>query len=158
MSDLVEVDSARLSDLSLMGWLFVGVGAVGVGVVVQTVVEWAVSGADPSAGFVGGGILVIVGAGLAYIDAMPEWEGNCENCGEHVRTHSSRDGADEVVRVEATGTPRRASIGPFSVVVQRRKCDRLYCSGECADEDTVVLTGPHDHETAATTEVSDRAT
>lgn len=151
----VSVDSIQLSDLAIDGWLGIGLAGGGVFVITDGLVRWITEGADPISAVVVGVLLTLVGGILAYESAAPEFEGHCDSCGQYIRSHSSRDGADEVVRVEATGTPRRAKIGPLSFVLQRKKDDRIYCSGECAAGSTRVLMESHDHETIETAEVED---
>ncbi|MFC6757884.1 MULTISPECIES: hypothetical protein [Haloarcula] len=153
----LSVDDARLSDLSVGGWLGVGLAVLGIGIVATSAGEWLLSGADPIAGLVGGGFVALIGAALAHDNATPDEEGTCEHCGAHVRVHSSRDTADEAVLVRMSGRPRRISLGPVSVVAQRQTTEHLYCSGECASEDTRAVITSDDHQaTAATAEVSQR--
>jgi len=152
----VSVDDARLSDLSLGGWFGVALVVGGLGGAGYELVQWATVGSDPAGGLLFGTFLAIVGAALAHDNATPEQEGNCENCGAHVRTHSSRDSADEVVIVQASGRPRRASVGPLSIVLQRQQPEYLYCSGACTEEDTRVVISGDDYETPTTAEVSGR--
>ena len=153
----LSVDDARLSDLGPSGWLGVALATLGAVIVANSAVEWALSGADPAAGLLGGGIVAVIGAALAHDNATPDEEGNCENCGAHVRVHSGRDTADEAVLVRMSGRPRRISLGPLSVVAQRQRPEHLYCSGECATEDTrAVMTSADNQATAPTQEVRQR--
>ena len=153
----LDVDDARLSDLGPGGWLGLGATVVGAGVAVNAAAEWALSGADPAAGILIGGFVAIIGAALAHDNATPDEEGNCEYCGAHVRVHSSRDTADELVLVQMSGRPRRVSLGPLSVVAQRQRPEYVYCSGECAAEDTRAVITSEDHQaSAATREVGQR--
>jgi len=152
----LSVDDARLSDLSIGGWLGVGLTALGVVIAANSAAEWALSGADPAVGIFGG-FLALIGAALAHENATPDEEGNCENCGAHVRVHSGRDTADEVVLVRMSGRPRRVTLGPLSVVAQRQRREYVYCSGECVTEDTrTLITSEYHQATAASREVSQR--
>ncbi|WP_226010520.1 hypothetical protein [Halomicrobium salinisoli] len=151
MLDAIDVDDVRLSDLSLEGWIGLGTGTAGVAGVGYTVITWAATGGDVLGGLLLGGVAVLLGTMLAYENGRPECDVACDNCGQHVRSHSSRDGVDEYVEVYASGSPRRISIGPFSIVAERREIDHVYCSGECADEDTRVLLDKHDHDTVPAT-------
>ena len=154
----LDVDDARLSDLSLGGWLGLGAVPVGLGAMVHSIGQWALTGADPAAGILVGGLVAIIGAAFAHDNATPETMADCENCGRRVRIHASRDTADEVVLVQMSGRPRRATVGPLSVVVQTRKREYWYCSDECAVEHTrPVMSTERNQATAATSEVGQRA-
>lgn len=152
----LSVDDARLSDLSIGGWLGIGLAALGVVIAANSVGEWVLYGADPVVGIVGGGFVALFGAALAHDNATPEADGVCEMCGVRATTHSNRDSADEVILVRGSGKPRRATLGPLSVVLQTRDAEYLYCSGECADEHERVHVGETDTQPAATSEVTQR--
>jgi len=151
----ISVDDAQLSDLSPAGWLGLGIATLGVGGILYEIGVWLSIGADPIEGLVLGTLATILGLTLAHDNAMPEEEGNCDNCGAHVRTHSSRDTADEVLLVKASGKPRRARIGPLSIALQSQNSEHLYCSGSCAAEDSRVMITGDDHETPTAAEVED---
>lgn len=152
----ISVDDARLSDLSVGGWIGMGTGVLGIAGILYTVGEWAAFGSDPAAGILIGGLATVLGFAFAHDNATPEEEGNCENCGAHVRTHASRDTADEVVLVQTSGKPRRAEVGPLSVVLQYQRPEYIYCSGECAAEDERILISGESVETSTSAEVSER--
>jgi len=134
-----EVDDVQLSDLGPSGWFGVAIAGAGVALGVDGLVDGLAGTGDLLVGVGFGALIILVGAVLAYEDARPECEGTCDHCGEHVQANSSREGVDEYVLVVATGSPRRASLGPLSVVIGRQKDDKKYCSGECAAVDERVL-------------------
>ena len=129
----ISVDSARLTDLTVVGWAGLGLS---LGSAVYGIYALDALTVIP----------VLVGLAVAYFDALPEYDVSCDNCGDHVRVHSARDGTDEVVEVNAAGTPRRISVGGLSVVCQTDKQSFHYCSGACATEDESRrhLVGPAD--------------
>ncbi|QIO23092.1 hypothetical protein [Haloarcula sp. JP-L23] len=157
MSDLVDVDSVRLSDLSLEGWFGLGLITVGLVVIGQTAVEWDMFGDNPVAGLAVGGFLAVFGAFMAYENGRPECDETCDACGEHIRSQSSRDGLSEFVEVRASGTPRRARLGPLSVVTERNTGRWVYCSGKCAaaDAESRVLVSHVETEAVRAAEVDD---
>ncbi|MBX0323875.1 hypothetical protein EGH21_12625 [Halomicroarcula sp. F13] len=157
MSDLVEFDDVRLSDLSLGGWLGLVIAGVGLWAIGKALVEWVMLGNDPLVGLVAGGFFALIGAMLAYDNGLPECEAHCEACGGHIRSQSSRDGVSEFVEVRASGTPRRASVGPLTVVTERNRREWTYCSGECAaaDAESRLLVGHVETEAIRTAEVDD---
>jgi len=130
----ISVDGVRLSDVSVIGWIALAAAgclslwALGAGL------EVLVTG-DRGGEFVIGSVLTVVLLNFAYSESGPEIEGVCANCGDSVRTQANRDGVDEVIEVVASGSPRRVSIGPFSVVVQTTTDEWRYCSSECVDDD-----------------------
>ncbi|QLH83220.1 hypothetical protein [Halosimplex pelagicum] len=133
-SNPFEVDDARLSDLGIPGMFGL---ALAVGAVVLAV-EQGLKG-NVTAGIVLGGFLGLIGAGIAHDDATPECDATCAACGERVRSHASRDGVDEFVEVHSSGSPRRISLGPLSVVKEEQTLETVYCSGACAAADDRVL-------------------
>ncbi|WP_436931673.1 hypothetical protein [Halosimplex halobium] len=134
-SDLpLEVDDARLSDLGIPGLFGLALAVAGVALGVDQAL-----GGDLVAGVLLGGFLCLLGAALAHDDATPECDATCATCGDHVRGHASRDGVDEYVVVHSSGSPRRVSLGPLSVVKEEQTLESVYCSGECAAEDERVL-------------------
>ncbi|WP_018259334.1 hypothetical protein [Halomicrobium katesii] len=131
---LVSVDGVRRSDLSVLGWAAIaGASCLALWTLVAGV-EVLLYG-DRVGDLVIGGVLTVVLLGFAQSEAAPEIEGTCQHCGESIRTQSNRDGVDEVVEVMSTVSPRRAAIGPLSVVLQTRTGEWLYCCGDCAQAD-----------------------
>ncbi|ELZ23493.1 hypothetical protein C475_14508 [Halosimplex carlsbadense 2-9-1] len=136
----LEVDDARLSDLGFGGWFGLVIIGAGAAIAGSEIVDWATgSGSDVLLGVGLGAVVALVGAMFAYEDASPECDATCANCGAHVRAHSSRDSVDEYVEVNASGAPRRATLGPLSVVIGTHEHESIYCSGECAAKDDRVL-------------------
>lgn len=133
----LSIDGVRLSDLSALGWAVLTGSAIIAAGTVGHGLELLVNGgtAEDMALFgIGiGAVLWLVY--LAIDEASPEIEGPCDNCGTNVRTQENRDGVDEVVEVTSSGTPRRATVGGFSIVLQTCPAEYLYCSGECAQAD-----------------------
>ena len=129
----LSVDGVRLSDLSILGWSALLSAACLTLLTVQLGMEHAVTGDRPA--FVVTAIGAVGLALFAYNEAAPEHEAACEHCGATARTQANRDGVDEVIEVHSSGSPRRATVGPFSMVVQTNSRTRIYCSGECADAD-----------------------
>lgn len=129
----LSVDGVRLSDLSVLGWSALVSAACLTMLTVQLGLEHVVTGDRPA--FVLSAIGVLAFALFAYNDAAPEIEDTCANCGTTARTQRNRDGVDEVIEVHSSGSPRRLTIGPFSMVVQTNSQTRYYCSGDCAHAD-----------------------
>ncbi|WP_415381466.1 hypothetical protein [Halosimplex sp. TS25] len=130
----LEVDDVRLSDLGPGGWFGLALGGGGL--------AWGVHlalGGDFVGAALAIGLLGLVGGMFAYEDGTPECDSTCATCGAHVRVHSSRNGVDEYLEAHASGSPRRLSLGPLSVVVGTHELRSVYCSGECAAEDDRVL-------------------
>jgi hypothetical protein len=158
---VVSIDGARLRDLSIGGWLAIGLAVFGLGVVGTGLLEVLVDMMfnDPLSGSLGqallGGILVAFGVSYAYSDATADVETTCASCGEEVRVHSGRDSVDEAHLVQASGPPNRAHLGPLTLTVSRQKVERIYCSGTCADEDARVFVDVYDPGIAAAPEVAD---
>lgn len=125
----LEVDDARLSDLGIPGLFGLALAVAGVVLAVDQAL-----GGDLVAGVLLGGFLCLLGAAIAHDDATPECETTCDGCGDRVRSHASRDGVDEYVVVHSSGSPRRVSLGPLSVVKEEQTLETVYCSGECAAE------------------------
>ncbi|WP_424001198.1 hypothetical protein ACOZ4I_15720 [Haloarcula salina] len=157
MSGSISVDCVRLSDLSPMGWFGIAIGLAGIGHAVHEITTAMVWGGPWLEPLVVAGFALAIGFGIAYIDGGPEVEAACDHCGQHIRAQSSRDGVDEAVTVEASGSPRRARLGPLSVVIQRHTSEWVYCSGDCAaadaDRRVMIDEATHDHGLAA--EVAD---
>lgn len=133
---VIEVDNARRSDLSVVGWLGVGLTACGLAHISWTLMTAATVG--------GGGIVngltigvgaALLGGAVAYQSATPDIDAACDNCGDRIIAQSSRDGYDESIEVACTTDPRRGRLGPLSVVLERRTATFDYCSGSCADAD-----------------------
>lgn len=147
MSDqFVSVDSARLSDLALVGWVGLVIAIVAAVYGVGGIITWLFVGGSVTNYLLGGVFGVLVGGIVAYADATPEYEVACDHCGDFIRVHSHRDGTGEVIKANVSGTPRRLQVGPLSVVLQRCQESYHYCSGECAtaDETRRNLVGPAD--------------
>ena len=157
----IEIDGVRLGDLSLGGWIAGGIGVLGLAVVADGLFEVVADlmwNAPVEAALVQatlGGLLILFGLVGVSDNATAEVDATCDNCGAHVRTHSGRDSADEAVIVEASGPPRRAHIGPVSVITQRQTKTRYYCSGTCADEDARVFIDARAPEKVPAPEVAD---
>ncbi|WP_254271093.1 hypothetical protein [Haloarcula marina] len=153
----LSVDSVRLSDLSLLGWGGVWLSVAGISYTVREVVLASVWGGPWIEPIVIGGLIALLGGIGAYENARPECQSTCDHCGEIVRSHSSRDATDEFVEVHASGTPRRARLGPLSLVVERQQSTFVYCSGECAtaDAESRVFIESIGHDTGITAEVAD---
>jgi len=131
----IEVDNAHRSDLSVVGWLGVGLSVSGVAHAGWTLMTWATVGGDVAEGLVVGTAAALIGGIIAYGDATPEMDAMCDHCGERIVAHSSRDGHDESIEALCTSDPRCGRLGPISAVLQRRKETFHYCSGECAAAD-----------------------
>ena len=131
---LVSVDGVRRSDLSVLGWAAIAAAGCLALWTFGAGLEVLVSG-NRVGEFVIGGVLMVVLLGFAHSEAAPEIEGACANCGDNVRSQANRDGVDEVVEVSTSGSPRRASVGPLSFVVNHTTDEWLYCSGDCAHAD-----------------------
>lgn len=131
----VAVDGVRLSDLSIPGWLGLGLSAVSLGYLARESVGWLVFGGEID-WLVMGAVGVLFGAAIAYMNGRAECDATCDHCGDRVWAHSGRDGDAEVVEVRSVGSPRRARLGPLSLVVERERMDHVYCSGECAEADS----------------------
>lgn len=129
---MIAVDGVRLRDLSVGGWLGLGIVAIGLASIAQAVLFPV---GDPLLHYVGGPIVALVGASIAYNNAVAEVESRCEACGVPVRVHSGRGGTDEAIIVRGSAAPRRAKVGPISLVIKRKTREAVYCSGACADED-----------------------
>ena len=157
MSGSISVDSIRLSDLSFIGWAGIWLAVGGVTYAVREIVLASVWGGPWLDPILIGGFLALLGAAIAYENAQPECEAVCDHCGAYIRSQSSRDGADEYVKVHASGSPRRARLGPLSLVVRRCRSSFTYCSGDCAaaDADSRVLIETVGHESGITAEVDD---
>lgn len=129
---MIDVDGVRLRDLSVGGWLGVGIVVLGIASVAQAVLYPV---GDPLLHYVGGPLVALAGASIAYNNAVAEVESRCETCGVPVRVHSGHGGTDEAVIVRGSAAPRRATIGPISLVIKRTTREAVYCSGTCADDD-----------------------
>jgi hypothetical protein len=129
---LIAVDNMRRSDLSVTGWLGVGIAGIGLSYAVWTVAESAVLGGSITSGLIAGTAATLIGGAVAYLSAAPEMECICDECGERVIAHSGRDGHDEFIEAHSSTDPRRGRFGPISVILQRRTADFHYCSGYCA--------------------------
>jgi len=132
---VIEVDTARRSDLSVLGWLGVGLAVTGLGYATWTLMTAATTGGGIVDGLVVGTGAVLLGGGVAYESATPEVDAVCDHCGEHILAQSSRDGHDESIEVYCSSDPRRGRLGPVSAVLQRRSATFHYCSGACAEAD-----------------------
>lgn len=142
----LDVDDARLDDLSAEAWT-----GLAVALVVTAAGIWMAVTGDLAGLVLSGSTVLLAGVGLKET-LEPEFDGVCETCGEHVYVNSARDGVDEVVIVRATGTPKRARVtgitGRLSVamVMQRNKDERAYCSAECAHRDERLLIPHYGHD------------
>ncbi|PSQ06655.1 hypothetical protein BRC92_00350 [Halobacteriales archaeon QS_4_69_31] len=149
----IDADDTRLSDLSPMGVIGFVVAVAGLGWAGLELARFALSGGSTSleaAPFILGGFAFLIGAMIAYEDATPEVSATCDNCGSHVRSHSSRDRVDEYVRVFTSGSPRRLELGPLSIVTETQTLERVYCSGECAAADARIMLERDEHEMVPT--------
>jgi len=129
---MISIDGIELRDLSVGGWIGIGISIAGAAWFAEAILY---SVFDPTIQLAGGALVAFGGALIAYQNAKPELEDRCATCGDPVSVRSSRDGTDEAVLVRSSETPRRATVGSVSVVLSRRKAERVYCSGECADAD-----------------------
>jgi len=132
---VIEVDSARRSDLSVVGWLGVGLSVTGLAYAGWTLMTAMTVGGGVVEGLVVGIGVALLGGGLAYESATPEMDALCDHCGDRILAHSGRDGHSESIEALCSSDPRRGRLGPLSVVLQRRTATFHYCSGECAAAD-----------------------
>ncbi|WP_240150016.1 hypothetical protein [Haloarcula sp. JP-Z28] len=132
---LIEVDNARRSDLSVVGWLGIGFAVTGLAYAGWTLVTAATVGGGIIDGLVVGIGAALLGGYVAYEIATPEMDAMCGHCGDRIFAHSGRDGHDETIEAHCSSDPRRGELGPLSVVLQRRTATFHYCSGECAAAD-----------------------
>ena len=132
---VIEVDSARRSDLSVLGWLGVSLATTGLAHAAWTVMTAVTTGGGIVDGLLLGTFAVLLGGGVAYESATPEVDAMCDHCGEHILAQSSRDGHDESIEAYCSSDPRRGRLGPVSAVLQRRTATFHYCSGACAEAD-----------------------
>jgi hypothetical protein len=121
----------RPEDLSIHG-LTAGIAALaGLVLLLFGVVSLAFPGDQTNALIVGAGLTFFGGLG-AYQSCTPTLETTCDQCGDAVRVHSSRDGVDEVVEVRGAGSPARLEAGDLSLVRRRQRKTFEYCSPDCA--------------------------
>ncbi|GGK64634.1 hypothetical protein [Haloarcula sebkhae] len=148
----IEVDSVRRSDLSVLGWLGVGLTAAGLAYAGWTLITSMTVGGGVVDGLIVGVGAALIGGIVAYGNAIPEMDAMCDHCGDRIVAHSSRDGHDESIEVACSSDPRRGRLGPLSVVLQRRTDTYHYCSGECvaADVDRRRMQIPSRSETGST--------
>ena len=132
---VIEVDNARRSDLSVVGWLGVGLTACGLAYAGWTLMTAATVGGGIVDGLIIGVGAALLGGFVAYDSATSDIDVTCDSCGDRVFTHSGRDGHDESIAAHCSSDPRRGRLGPLSVVLQRRTATFHYCSGECAAAD-----------------------
>ncbi|WP_336330000.1 hypothetical protein [Haloarcula sp. CGMCC 1.2071] len=132
---LIEVDTARRSDLSVLGWLGVGLTVGGLAYAAWTLMTAVTVGGGVVEGLLVGTGAVLLGGAVAYESATPEIDALCDHCGDRVVAHSSHDGHDEHIEAYCSSDPRRGRLGPLSVVLQRRTATFDYCSGDCASAD-----------------------
>ncbi|GGN92258.1 hypothetical protein [Haloarcula pellucida] len=153
----LSVDCVRVSDLSPVGWFGIGIGLAGVAYAAREITAAMVFGGSWLESIVVGSLALVIGLGIAYADGGPEVEAACDHCGQYIRSQSSRDGVEEFVEVKASGSPRRAHLGPLSLVLQRQTEEWTYCSGDCAaaDADRRALIDDADHSLGMTPEVAD---
>ncbi|WP_372478941.1 hypothetical protein ACAH01_08905 [Halomicrobium sp. HM KBTZ05] len=156
-NSLVSVDRVRLSDLSPIGWFGIALAIGALGYAANDLLKTVVRGGpwvDPLAV---AGVGLVFGFGVAYLDGGPEIESTCDHCGAYIRAQSSRGGVDEYIECHASATPRRATLGPLSVVLQRQTAEWTYCSGDCAtaDRDRRVAIDDARDDIGLTTEVAD---
>jgi hypothetical protein len=149
--DFISADDVRPSDLSAFGWFGVVIAGAGVGHAVYGVVDWFLWAGDPFGNLLLGGFALLFGAVVAHDNAKPECKTACDNCGTELYVHSGRDNVSEYVAAYASGPPRRATLGPLSLIIGRQEITREYCSGECAAEDSRVVIHGHDHTVASAT-------
>ncbi|WP_049938408.1 hypothetical protein [Haloarcula marismortui] len=131
----IEVDSVRRADLSVLGWLGIGLTVSGLAYAGWTIITSLTVGGGVVDGLVVGAGAALIGGLVAYGNAIPEMDAICDHCGDRIIAHSSRDGHDESIEVLCSSDPRRGRLGPLSVVLQRRTDTYHYCSGECAAAD-----------------------
>jgi len=134
-----KLSHIRLSDLSTGGVVALGVAGAGVAFGVWSAFESVMLGGDLILELLFSAVVFALGVMFAYDTAKPEYQGTCDSCGEPIECNSSRDSTDEVIVVKASGAPRRLSLGPLSIVVDRQRLERMYCSGECVESDTRVV-------------------
>jgi hypothetical protein len=132
---LIEVDTARRSYLSVLGWLGVGLTVSGLAYGAWTLMTAATVGGGVIEGLAAGTGAVLLGGAVAYESATPEMDALCDHCGDRIVAHSGRDGHDESIEALCSSDPRRGRLGPLSVVLQRRTATFHYCSGECVAAD-----------------------
>lgn len=152
MFDSLRVDSVRLSDLTVVGWIGIGIATLSLGWGGQVLLSNLIFGGKIVGPLFMMGFGALFGGFMAYSEATPECEETCQSCGDYVRNHSTRDDATEHVEVFMSGAPRRLSLGPLSVVAERQTETRVYCSGECATVDAsnrVMLEGTDEHDRRA---------
>ena len=149
---VIEVDSARRSDLSVVGWLGIGLAVAGLAYAAWTLMTAVTVGGGVVEGLVVGIGGALLGGALAYESATPEMDAMCDHCGDRIVAHSGRDGHDESIEVRCSSDPRRGRLGPLSVVLQRRTGTFHYCSGECvaADADRRRMQSPSRTDTEST--------
>jgi hypothetical protein len=136
----LNVDGVRLSDLTVAGLIGAAVAVVGIGGMLVGLVD-LVTGADWVGTLGGGALALLFGAVIAYEEARPEVDTHCAACGAAIRVHSSREGSDEAIMAKCSNDPKRAQLGPLSVVTEERKAEWTYCSGECAAADDRLVLG-----------------
>ncbi|WP_233560855.1 hypothetical protein [Haloarcula sp. Atlit-47R] len=132
---VIEVDNARRSDLSVVGWLGIGLAVTGLAYAGWTLMTAATVGGGIVDGLVVGVGAALLGGYVAYEVATPEVDGSCDHCGDRIVNHSGRDSFDEHTVVHCSSGPRRGRLGPLPVVMLRRQAAFYYCSGDCADAD-----------------------
>lgn len=134
------MSGVRLRDLSPVGVLvglvalatlgYAGYAAVGI-----LTGLWA-----GNTGQIAGGLFAFAMlAGMTYVDATPEYDGTCDECGTRFAVNSGAERADSYVTVRATGAPKRITIGPISFVAAPVRTERNYCTAECAEQDTITV-------------------
>lgn len=121
----------RLSDISIGGLIAGLFGLAAMVTLLFGVVSLAFPG-DQTDAIVLGGLFTLGGWFVAYQSCSPDLETTCDQCGEAVRIHSSRDGVDEVVEVRGAGSPARLEAGSLSLVRRRQRKTFEYCSADCA--------------------------
>jgi hypothetical protein len=131
----IGVDNARRSDLSVVGWLGIGLAVTGLAYAGWTLMTAATVGGGIVEGLIVGIGGALLGGYAAYENATPEMDAMCDHCGDRIFEHSGRDGHDQCIEAHCSSDPRRGRLRPLSVVLQRRKATFHYCSGECAEAD-----------------------
>jgi len=157
----IEISGIRLRDIGPFG-LLIAFGAL-------TSLSWgaiATAKSIPASGGVnliplaiGGFFFVILGAMVYQEGLSPEFDGNCDRCGDRIVVNSGAERPDEYYKTIKTGAPKRASVFGYSMVLGTQREERAYCSPECAKADYVAVVATHDptfpEETPAGQEVSD---
>ncbi|WP_284007832.1 hypothetical protein [Haloarcula pelagica] len=137
---MIDIDGVRTRDLNWLSVLLVGL-AVGLALfAVRNVVGLLLGfpGVEiDTTGFATIAALICILA--AYSQASPEFDGVCDSCGNSLTINTGAEGEDSMVLVRKTGSPRRASVGPLSFVVETRRIERDYCSPDCAKRDHVPI-------------------